>query len=104
MGLVPALLHSGASSTVSTLWSIPDTIGAKFTDAFYKGFFEQRNGLLGGGGFINLAKVFQSAVKELSLYEMRESDAADLEPMLHWTSFVVHGFWDFFVPQTTTGP
>jgi len=104
MGLVPALLHSGASSTVSTLWSIPDTIGAKFTDAFYKEFFEQRNGLLGGGGFINLAKVFQSAVKELALYEMRESDAADLEPMLHWTSFVVHGFWDFFVPQTTTGP
>jgi len=104
MGLVPALLHSGASSTVSTLWSIPDTIGAKFTDAFYKEFCEQRNGLLGGGGFINLAKVFQSAVKELALCEMRESDAADLEPMLHWTSFVVHGFWDFFVPQTTTGP
>lgn len=104
MGLVPALLHSGASSIVSTLWSIPDTIGARFTDAFYKDFFEQRKGLIGGGGFVNLARVFQSAVKELALYEQRESDAADLDPMLHWTSFVVHGFWDFFVPQTAAGP
>ncbi len=100
MGLVPALLHSGTSSTVSTLWSIPDTIGAKFTDAFYKDFIERRKGLLGGGGFVNLAKVFQSAVKELASYEEKESDAADVVPKLHWTSFVVHGFWDFFVPQT----
>lgn len=104
MGLVAALLHSGASSTVSTLWSIPDTIGAGFTGAFYKDFFEQRKGLLGGGGFVNLVRVFQSAVKELALYEQRESDAADLDPMLHWTSFVVHGFWDLFVPQTAAGP
>ena len=100
MGLVPALLHSGASSTVSTLWSIPDNIGAKFTDAFYKDFFEQRKGLQGISGFVNLARGFQTAVKELALYEERGSKAARKESMLHWTSFVVHGFWDFFVPRT----
>ena len=98
MGLVPALLHSGASSTVSTLWSIPDTIGARFTDAFFKDFFERRRDLHGGhGGFINLALVFQSAVKELATLEEK---AAEKELMLHWSSFVPHGFWDFFIPET----
>ena len=35
-GLVPAFLRSGASSTVSTLWKIPDHTGARFTEAFYR--------------------------------------------------------------------
>ena len=100
MGLVPALLHSGASSTVSTLWGIPDTIGAKFTEAFYQKFFEQRRAFPGSKGFVNLARVFQRAIIELAFEEQRVSDAADVDPMLHWTSFVMHGFWDFFVPRT----
>ena len=101
MGLVPALLHSGASSTISTLWSIPDTIGAAFTESFYTGLLDQRKRLDGRDGFVNLARVFQGAVRELALYEEGESAARGAEPMMHWTSFVMHGFWDFFVPQTT---
>ena len=101
MGLVPALLHSGASSTISTLWSIPDNIGARFTDAFYQNFFEQRKAFSGGEGFVNLAKVFQAAVKELALVEQSVSDDAGVDPKLHWTGFVMHGFWNFFVPQTS---
>lgn len=95
MGLVPALLHSGASSTVSTLWSIPDTTGAGFTERFCVGLLEQRERLGGGDGFVNLARGFQGAVRELALHEEGESVARGVEPMMHWTSFVMHGFWGF---------
>lgn len=87
MGLVPALLHSGASSTISTLWKIPGTAGARFTDAFYRHFLQERNALP-HGGFINLATVFQRAVR----------DVDQVDSMRHWSSLVIHGFWSFFVP------
>jgi CHAT domain-containing protein len=35
IGLVPALLYSGASSTVSTIWPIQDHIGARFSKEFF---------------------------------------------------------------------
>lgn len=87
MGLVPALLRSGASSTVSTLWKIPGTAGARFSEAFYRHFLQQRMAVP-NGGFVNMAIVFQRAVREV------DKD----DPMRHWTSLVVHGFWSFFVP------
>lgn len=87
MGLVPALLRSGASSTISTLWKIPGTAGARFTEAFYRYFLEERNALP-NGGFVNMARVFQRAVR----------DVDEVDSMRHWTSLVVHGFWSFYVP------
>lgn len=112
-GLVPALLYSGASSTVSTLWPIEDRDGARFARAFVCAYVEARRESMGtneqtcsgaerideetsgdsrGTGdlsspthWINLAKVFQTAVLELG---------PDLtEPMLSWAGFVLHGFW-----------
>ena len=43
-----------------------------------------------GGGFIKIARIFQSAVKEL---EKEKKDT-----VLHWTSFILHRFWLFFMP------
>ncbi|MCJ1467185.1 hypothetical protein MMC07_005808 [Pseudocyphellaria aurata] len=91
MGLVPALLHSGASSTISTLWKIPGTAGARFTEAFYRHFLQERNALP-HGGFINLAIVFQRAVR----------DVKQVDSMRHWSCLVIHGFWSFFVPGHDT--
>ena len=95
MGLVPALLHSGASSTISTLWDIPDQIGANFTGAFYRSFLEESK-TVPAGGFINIARIFQSAVKEL--------DKDEKDTVLHWTSFILHGFWFFFMPAKDAKP
>ncbi|MCJ1282851.1 hypothetical protein MMC26_002177 [Xylographa opegraphella] len=95
MGLIPALLHSGASSTISTLWNIPDEIGANFTGAFYRSFLEESR-TVPAGGFINIARIFQSAVKEL--------DKDEKDTVLHWTSFILHGFWLFFVPAPDAKP
>ena len=89
-GLVPAFLRAGASSTVSTLWKIPDSAGARFTEAFYRKLAEERNRLR-AAGFINIARVFQRAVME------RDLDQTD--KMMHWTSFVPHGFCLLYLPD-----
>ena len=103
-GLVPAFLRSGASSTISTLWKIPDQAGAKFTEAFYRALqseekLRKESALLpssaggGGGTFVDLALCFQRAVVE------RDGDERDTK--LHWSSFVLHGFWMMYMPGIT---
>lgn len=101
MGLVPAILCSGASSTISTLWSIRDTHGVRFENGFFESFLKQsaakkRKHLLGVGGdvsnnggsrILNLAKAMQSAAKE-----MDEFTAA---PLYKWAGYVLHGCWQF---------
>jgi CHAT domain-containing protein len=95
--LVPALLYSGASSTVSTLWSIHDEHGAEFSSYFFQSFLEQcldckeesdeANGQQ-NLCFADIARALQDTVKAM-LDE--EPDA----PLYRWASFVMHGFWQF---------
>ncbi|KAI5807522.1 CHAT domain-containing protein [Peziza echinospora] len=95
LGLVPAWLYSGASSTVSTLWPIDDADGAFFSNEFYKSWHEDR---VGNGGVVNLAKAVQKAVVAmLDRYNAgvgtgggRERDGM---PVYHWGGFVLHGCW-----------
>lgn len=44
LGLVPALMHHGAASTISALWSIDDENAAAYSDAFYDGFSQSSRG------------------------------------------------------------
>ncbi|KAK7983217.1 hypothetical protein PG989_010619 [Apiospora arundinis] len=112
MGLVPALLYAGASSTVSTLWSIDDADGAEFSRHFFDSFLSQcrkkkkkRNELsssaaqtgdsgaksdVGRGGsidFVDVARAVRAAA-------MKMDDTLD-EPLYKWAAFVLHGFWQF---------
>jgi hypothetical protein len=94
MGLVPALLYSGASSTVSTLWNIADPDGARFSRLFFKSFREQcqENWELseeepGTPCFVDVAIALQDAVKAM--------DPHGHEALYSWAGFVLHGFWEF---------
>lgn len=90
MGLVPALLYSGASSTVSTLWRIDDGDGAQFSKYFFNSFLQQcarQKGEGGSAGFVNLARAVRAAVKKM--------DESQIEPLYRWAGFVLHGFWQF---------
>ncbi|KAF9771277.1 hypothetical protein IL306_011091 [Fusarium sp. DS 682] len=101
LGLVPALMCSGASSTISTLWSISDTHGVRFEEAFFDSFLKQsapkkrknRPGTnddtskAGGSRLVSLAKAMQLAAKE-----MDEFMAA---PLYKWAGYVLHGCWQF---------
>ncbi|KZF22832.1 hypothetical protein L228DRAFT_137515 [Xylona heveae TC161] len=94
MGMVPALLASGASSTISTLWPIFDSDGAQFARLFYSHLFEERRQAMAKGsvspGFVNLAKAFQKAVCDM--------DTDSREPLISWAGFIFHGFWSYYLP------
>lgn len=108
MGLIPALLYSGASSIVSTLWSISDSDGAEFAFHFFGSFLRQCMGQGNGrvqdgeqgegdrqpktstrsrGTFIDIAKAVRTAVRSM--------DKGQTRPLYHWAAFVLHGFWQY---------
>lgn len=96
MGLIPALLYSGASSTVSTLWSISDIDGATFAFYFFDSFLKQcvnqgngelQDGERGRGSFIDIAKAVRTAVITM--------DKDQTISLYHWAAFVLHGFWQY---------
>ena len=60
VGLVSAFLYSGASSTISTLWSFDDKDAAMYTTHFYKEIMELVKS--GEGGIVDLAKANQCAI------------------------------------------
>ncbi|KIL84889.1 hypothetical protein FAVG1_11759 [Fusarium avenaceum] len=105
LGLVPALMCSGASSTISTLWSISDSHGVRFAKEFFDSFLKQStprkrkhqpgkdddiqkasgNRL---GCLVNLAKAMQLAAKEVDEFGRRRS-------LYEWAGYVLHGCWQF---------
>ncbi|KAH7031398.1 CHAT domain-containing protein [Microdochium trichocladiopsis] len=99
MGLVPAFLHSGASSTVSTLWRISDVHGAEFSRSFFNSFIKQLKAKpsakvgddsttgTASTSFVNMAKAMRHAIREL--------DPDNQQPLYKWAGFVLHGFWEF---------
>ena len=98
-GLVPALLYSGAASTVSTLWNMRDAYAAAFGQEFYTAFAKECRASdaeasmatagNGRGKWINVARVMQRAVKKL--------DKCESEALEMWSGFVMHGFWMMWV-------
>ncbi|RBR23103.1 uncharacterized protein FIESC28_04098 [Fusarium coffeatum] len=105
MGLVPALMCSGASSTISTLWSISDTHGARFEREFFDSFLKQSvsrklQHLPGTdndtseasssrlGCLVDLAKAMQLASKDVDEY-------GDPRSLYEWAGYVLHGCWQF---------
>ncbi|KAF2450170.1 hypothetical protein P171DRAFT_468581 [Karstenula rhodostoma CBS 690.94] len=86
MGLVPALLYSGASSVVSTLWPTHDAVGASFSRAFFENFVEQCGE---GARWVNVARAVQEGVMEL--------DPDQNAGLLTWASVVLNGYWMFAV-------
>jgi CHAT domain-containing protein len=93
MGLVPALLHAGASSTISTLWPIADKDGANFSDIFFDSFIDQclQNMVENvseqkSASFVDIALALQTAAVEME---------AGYEPLVRWAGFILHGFWQF---------
>ena len=87
LGLVPAFLYSGASSTVSTLWPFDDNDAAMYTRHFY----EEVDKLLKSGqkGVVDLAKANQKAI--LTIMNKKP-------PLYHWAPFVLNGYWMLRLP------
>lgn len=93
LGLVSALMFSGAGSTVSSLWSIDDKDAALFAPVFYERFGKA---LRDGGGKVDLAKALQEAV--LTILDGGKTE------LYHWAPFVLNGYWMYQVGKGGTLP
>lgn len=114
IGLVPALFHAGAASTVSSLWTFADTDAALYQKYFYEDLaafvpqegeevvekklgeisIDQENtGDVGADGESftwNLALANQRAM--LKIMEQKPA-------LYHWAGFVLNGWWMMRVPR-----
>jgi CHAT domain-containing protein len=95
MGLVPALLFSGAGSVTSALWPIMDEHGAVFSNFFFRAFVEAREKVRSQRtsgdeevSWIDLAEIHQKAVLEMRRIYKQPSA---------WAGFVLSGCWKFQV-------
>ncbi|KAF5561144.1 hypothetical protein FPHYL_6332 [Fusarium phyllophilum] len=101
LGLVPALMCSGASSTVSTLWKINDTHGSRFSKLFFDSFSKQSTSTdgdtskAGGSLIVNLAKAMQAAATAMDHAINDNMDDEKQEPLYRWAGYVLHGCWQF---------
>ncbi|KAG5748192.1 hypothetical protein H9Q72_014128 [Fusarium xylarioides] len=101
LGLVPALMCSGASSTVSTLWKINDTHGSRFSKLFFDSFSKQSTSTdgnaskAGGSLIVNLAKAMQVAAMAMDHAINDNMDDEKQEPLYRWAGYVLHGCWQF---------
>ncbi|KAJ4269500.1 hypothetical protein NW762_001160 [Fusarium torreyae] len=104
MGLVPALMCSGASSTISTLWKIDDRDGVRFEKDFFDSFLEQSASTKrkkGPGSDDNISKADSSRLgrvvnlaKAMQL-AAREMDEVKQAPLYRWAGYVLHGCWQY---------
>jgi CHAT domain-containing protein len=88
LGIIPALLHAGATSVLGCQWPIDSRAGRTFSDAFY----QELHGRLsdeGGNGVIYLAKALQSAVGRMRGGEL----GAQYKQAYYWAPFPLHGLW-----------
>ncbi|KAF4956681.1 hypothetical protein FGADI_3670 [Fusarium gaditjirri] len=101
LGLVPALMCSGASSTVSTLWKISDIHGSRFSKLFFDSFTKQSTSTdgnaskAGGSLIVNLAKAMQFAAEAMDHAINDEMDNDKQVPLYRWAGYVLHGCWQF---------
>lgn len=117
-GLVPALFFSGASSAISTLWDVPDRVGAHFARHFYAAWAHHRvNQPPGAKPVVDLARAFQSAVLALardpSLLSkasrtndtmMSSISSTGVIPPYYWATFLLHGWWLMNFPPGRASP
>jgi CHAT domain-containing protein len=92
LGIIPALLHAGATSILGCQWPIDSRAGRAFSEAFYQEL--SRGGGPDGEGcnrVVHLAKALQSTVRRLSSGEL----GAHYKQAYFWAPFALHGLWFF---------
>lgn len=91
LGLIPALLHAGATLILGCQWPIDSRAGRAFSEVFYQ---ELSRGGLGDESchnVVHLAKALQSAVRRINSGEL----GAHYKQAYFWAPFALHGLWFF---------
>lgn len=91
LGLIPGLLHAGATSILACQWPINSHAGRIFSDAFYEELNGYRQNNDSSNGVIYLAKALQIAVGRMARGEL----GAQYRLAYYWAPFALHGLWFF---------
>jgi CHAT domain-containing protein len=93
LGLLSALLYTGAASVLGCLWPIDSEAGRIFSLKFYKFFKAQimTQSHSAKPNVLNLAAALRDAVREMM-------SSTDTDRPFFWAPFVLHGSW-FHIPS-----
>lgn len=91
LGIVPALLHAGATSVVGCQWPIKSSAGRAFSEAFYNEVKCMRSATKGGDQTVNLAQALGITVGKMRRGEL----GVQYKQAYCWASFAMHGLWFF---------
>lgn len=91
LGIIPALLHAGATSVLGCLWPIKSRSGRIFSKAFYDELLRDRVEVKDTGfkDVFQLARAVMSAAKKMAAGELGD----EFKQPYHWASFSLHGLW-----------
>jgi CHAT domain-containing protein len=81
LGIITALLCTGATSISGTMWEVQLGTGRDFIKYMYKDFCRNDE-----GSVVDLAVALQKTVKKLKR-------SPDTREPFHWAPFVLHGSW-----------
>ncbi|RYP26744.1 hypothetical protein DL768_011579 [Monosporascus sp. mg162] len=114
VGLLAALLCSGANSVVGSMWPVESRTGVAFAEAFYKriamlvksktcpeaeiGVRRDRDM---GRTMIDLAVVLQETIAEL---RRSQRPGFDTRSVIHWGAFTLNGAWLLNMPHVASAP
>ncbi|KAL6697942.1 CHAT domain-containing protein [Trichoderma pleuroticola] len=91
LGIIPALLHSGATSVLGCQWPIKSSAGRAFSEAFYDEVRYMRSTTNDGNQAVNLAQALGITVGKMRRGEL----GSQYKQAYCWASFAVHGLWFF---------
>lgn len=91
LGIIPALLHAGATSVLGCQWPIKSSAGRAFSEAFYNEVKYMRSTTKGGSEVVNLAQALGITVGKMRRGEL----GAQYKQAYCWASFAMHGLWFF---------
>ncbi|KAM6482450.1 CHAT domain-containing protein [Trichoderma sp. SZMC 28011] len=91
LGIIPALLHAGATSVLGCQWPIKSSAGRAFSEAFYDEVRYMRSITIGGNQTVNLAQALGITVGKMRRGEL----GVQYKQAYCWASFAMHGLWFF---------
>ncbi|KAJ4864665.1 CHAT domain-containing protein [Trichoderma breve] len=91
LGIIPALLHAGATSVLGCQWPIKSSAGRAFSEAFYDEVRYMRSITIGGNQTVNLAQALGITVGKMRRGEL----GVQYKQAYCWASIAMHGLWFF---------
>ena len=93
LGLQRAFQVSGARTTVTSLWNVPDAATSQLMQRFYENLWEKRMGKLAALREAQLWMLKEGRARGLIVKHDGDDDGSSRLPPYYWAAFVLAGDW-----------